>query len=246
MSATDTAAERRIWVLKSHDAPWHEWLTGFVRPGMQVVEIGANNGEDTVILANLVGPRGRVVAFEPDPENLQRLRTRITTAGLQDRVCSLEVAVADVAGPATLYRSEHATQHALVEDNLCDSDRCGTVPIAQVTLDGMLEHLELAGPVGFVKCDAQGYEGKVLRGATRLLAQGPVWLLEIWPYGLAHAGSSAREVWTTMRDAGYVACGMDKLTRQPQPCAEDVFFGIVAERELGLRRHFDAVFLPEC
>src|SRR5436305_13235898 len=45
-----------------------------LREGDIVVDIGANIGYLTVLASLLVGPTGRVIAFEPDPENVLRLR----------------------------------------------------------------------------------------------------------------------------------------------------------------------------
>ena len=53
------------------DGYWEIWLAQFlarrVKPGMHAVDVGANHGCHTVLLADLVGPLGRVAAFEPSP-----------------------------------------------------------------------------------------------------------------------------------------------------------------------------------
>src|SRR4051812_2402147 len=54
-----------------------EWLRGVVKPGMTVLDIGANVGQMTLESALLVGPKGRVVAVEPGAGNLEYLRQHV-------------------------------------------------------------------------------------------------------------------------------------------------------------------------
>jgi hypothetical protein len=57
---------------------WEMWITAamarFVRRGTTVVDVGANVGYYTLLLADAVGPQGRVVAFEPNPPIAEKLR----------------------------------------------------------------------------------------------------------------------------------------------------------------------------
>ncbi len=54
-----------------------EWLRGMLAPGQRVVDVGANVGYFTVLMSRLVGPRGSVVAVEPDRDNLRLLRLNL-------------------------------------------------------------------------------------------------------------------------------------------------------------------------
>src|SRR5215471_2097686 len=49
-------------------------VRSLVKPGMTVFDIGANVGKYTKLFSQLVGPRGRVFAFEPDPESASKVR----------------------------------------------------------------------------------------------------------------------------------------------------------------------------
>lgn len=56
-----------------------ELLCSLVEPGDHVLDIGANIGLHTLYLSQAVGPDGRVIAVEPDPDNLRILRNNIET-----------------------------------------------------------------------------------------------------------------------------------------------------------------------
>lgn len=63
-----------------------EILGGLVRRGDTVVDIGAGLGFFTIALAELVGPQGRVIAVDIQPEMLSRTRRRAERRGLADRI----------------------------------------------------------------------------------------------------------------------------------------------------------------
>ena len=64
----------------------HRLLDRWVSPGSTVIDVGANIGYNTIRAARRAGPRGRVVAFEPTPDNLAVLRHNIAASGLTNVV----------------------------------------------------------------------------------------------------------------------------------------------------------------
>ena len=98
-----------------------EALRRIVQPGMTVVEIGAGFGELTLLSGELVGERGRVVAFERDPGTLQLLTDSIETNGQSARVRVESSAVLDEAadnadGSTTVRLDEYLTAAAITPD----------------------------------------------------------------------------------------------------------------------------------
>src|ERR1700722_172759 len=82
-------------------------LQDFVEPGQVVYDVGANIGFFTLLLARLVGPRGRVFAFEPMPENAAALRHIVALNGL-DNVTVVEKAMSSESGTAQLLLSPYS------------------------------------------------------------------------------------------------------------------------------------------
>ncbi len=132
----------------------------YCTPGLTVVDVGANLGYYSLLAAQLVGPEGRVVALEPNSENCRLLLTSLRLAGLEN-VELLPVA-ADVTTGWAYYSTHVGSNGGLVGDADLLS-RPGVV-VPTFPLDDLV-----TGPVGFLKMDVEGAEGRVVRGAARLI-----------------------------------------------------------------------------
>ena len=64
----------------------HLFLRERVKPGDRVVDATCGNGNDTLLMARLVGPNGKVLAFDLQEEALAATRTLLAGAGVEDRV----------------------------------------------------------------------------------------------------------------------------------------------------------------
>jgi FkbM family methyltransferase len=129
-----------------------------VRPGGVFFDVGANVGYYTLLASVLVGPSGRVVAFEPDPRNVSRLREHVRLNGA-DNVTIVDVAVADASGSERFAGDRGGLGGALAESG---GERVRTVTLDDAVAGG------LPAP-GYVKIDVEGAEFRVLSGARRLL-----------------------------------------------------------------------------
>lgn len=172
-------------------------FTALIEPGMTVVDIGANVGIFTGIAARAAGPGGRVLAFEPEPENAACLAEMVKTNGFAN-VTIEQKAVSDRAGALRLYLSEkNKGDHRIAA---AEEER-ESIEIETVRLDDVL-----AGSVPqVIKMDIQGAEGLACRGMTATLAamgDGAV-LLEFWPDGLRRAGTEPEEVLGTFKRLGF-------------------------------------------
>jgi FkbM family methyltransferase len=165
----------------------------FIRPGMTVVDVGANVGIHTAEFSRLVGPGGKVVALEPAPFNLLALH-RAREANDWSNVEIHGVAASDAGGEMGLECSPfNSGNNAL-------SSCGGGVTVRTVRLDSLL-----AGtPVDFLKIDVQGWEAAVLQGALETLRRNrPIAVrLEIWPKGLRRAGSGLEEILEILASCG--------------------------------------------
>lgn len=180
-----------------------------LRPGDTVVDCGANIGYFTLIFARLVGPRGRVFAFEPEPTNHRLLARNIASNGYGN-VTTAQQALSRVAGEATLH---------LAQDNLGDhrlgpvrdSRRVISVPVT--TLDSSCA--ARAERIDFLKMDVQGREPAVLDGAHELLAAHPdLWMLtEFWPAAIEESGDDAGAFLSRIDELGFSIAVLDSSGR---------------------------------
>jgi FkbM family methyltransferase len=201
------------------------WLRRVIRPGMNVVDVGANIGYHTVLFARAVGESGRVIAFEPDPWNRELLERNVHDNGLAALVSIEAAAVTDYEGTCVLHvDAESWGVHSLSPANLLSTERSRTVEVPATTLDASLARAG-CDRIDILKVDAQGAEGRILRGAARTLAgqRGMTVLLELWPFGLENCGSSLEEVIRHLREAGFSASRLkkrkDQTDAEPLPCS---------------------------
>ena len=169
------------------------WL---LKEGDVCVDVGANVGFYASLAAEMVGPTGQVLAFEPMPEALHVLRENarrhpqifVHATAVSDRDGSARLIVA-VSGDRSSLRSGYAKKIKREED----------VPLT--TLDAALTQLDR---LDLVKIDVEGAELDVLRGARQVLQRHqPVVYLEALPKTLDQAGSTLADFRACLEPLGY-------------------------------------------
>lgn len=171
-----------------------------VRPGMVVFDIGANLGFYSTFLARLVGPEGRVHAFEPDPFCFGILERR---ARAHPNLTVAQTALGDHEGRVTLYCNRLNRADNRIHDSL-GGETGDAVEVPLTTLDRYCAEHGLER-IDALKMDVQGAEVAVLAGMKEVLSRTkPLWLfLELSPDHLGGAGSSPEAFWQVLDDAGY-------------------------------------------
>ncbi len=140
------------------------------RPGQSVVEVGANVGYHTLVMAQAIGPLGRLRAFEAHPRLAALLRGTLELNGFQDRVAVHACAAMDMAGEIefALDPDYLGSGHWALPGGLARYSQQFTVPAT--TLDAACGE---DPPLDLLRMDAEGSEPQVLRGASALLARSP-------------------------------------------------------------------------
>jgi FkbM family methyltransferase len=166
-----------------------------VRPGMQVVDVGANVGLYALLLAALAGPGGHVFAFEPGPRLFRALKHNCRRSGLTN-LTPLRLALGERPGRARLSCSVFNSG----DNRLSGLGRHGAeVEVAR--LDEVLPGRR----VDFIKMDVQGHELHVLRGMEEVLRASPALEIyfELWPAGLRGAGTEPEDLLEHLRQRGF-------------------------------------------
>jgi FkbM family methyltransferase len=174
-----------------------ETLYAMIKPGMQVIDVGANIGETTLRFAKLIGKEGRVISFEPFPATFSKLQANISLNKDRTNITAVNKALGD--HPAVLHMKTAAGNSG---ENRIDAIG-GNTPVDAVRLDDWLqEHPEIKPD--FIKIDVEGFEMKVLRGADKTLRTlAPVLFMEVNPEFLSRAGDSADELMRYLSAHGY-------------------------------------------
>ncbi len=152
-------------------AQFHE----VVKPGMNVVDIGANIGFFTLLAAHLTGPSGQVFAVEPNPANVRL----IEASRLLNRFVHVTVWQAAAADRTGLKVLNTFHSNGTTADPSGDPDRLwDATTVACLRLDDVLP----GDPVHLVKADVEGAEYTALRGCERMLRRWrPVIVSEFSP-----------------------------------------------------------------
>ena len=169
------------------------------RDGMTFLDVGANLGYYTALAARAVGPNGRVLAVEPDPDSFGYLEQTIA-ANAVGNVEAFPVAASDAPATLPLYIStDNRGDNRLYASG---EDR-PQVEVAARPLDALLRENKI-DTVDLIKIDVQGYEPKVIAGLRETIAASPnlTLLTEFWPQGIDEAGEDANEFLQTLRELG--------------------------------------------
>jgi FkbM family methyltransferase len=157
------------------DGFWEAWCTEFmlrrVRPGMVAWDVGANLGYFAVLMADLVGPRGSVVAVEPNPRMALLCGRNLALNGF-GRIARVEpLAVSDLGGLTRRFRVAASDPKngrlASGEAPAADGD-VTEFAVRTARLDDLA-----AGPVDFLKMDVEGGEERAWAGMQGLLDRSP-------------------------------------------------------------------------
>ena len=171
-------------------------LRRILRPGMTIIEVGANVGYFSILSASLVGEAGKVCCFEPNPRLARLLREGSEVNGMSGRIAVAEKAVwsssteidfyllRDHMGSSSANSSIHRTAQAF-------NDRTEKIVVQTVTLD---DYRSAESGVDLLKIDAEGAELHVIQGARRLLERNPGirMIMEFYPSNFADPDDAGR------------------------------------------------------
>ena len=169
-----------------------------LRPGMIFYDVGANIGFFSLQAARLVGETGRVVAFEADPEIAARLRAN-AARNFFSWITVEQKAVCAEPHDVFFQRADPAASPDRGLGHIINRETPGSIRVGGVSLD---DYTRNAPAPDFIKCDVEGAEVEVFRGAERLLRERhPGILCEM------HSDENRRALEATFVGFGY-ACRM--------------------------------------
>ena len=182
-------------VIGVHEPPVVAWLKENVRPGMNAIDLGANIGSYTVLLANLVGPEGRVLSVEADTGVVQILRHNVEA----NRLAHVDVvngAAHSSCGTLRLGRAAASSWYTGAYYRQASE----WVDVPACTVDSLVADRQWVR-VDLVKIDVEGNETAVLQGMNWVLRNfRPIVFVELHDYNDEGSAHPALDV---LRDAGY-------------------------------------------
>lgn len=144
-------------------------LTDHLRPGMTCYDLGANIGFFSLMAARLVGADGRVFAFEADPVIALRLRQNLAQNGFRHAVVEEQaVWCRSMTVPFACADITKSSDRGLGYVTTSCDDTASVIHVASVSLD---DYCASHPAPDFIKCDVEGAECEVFRGAANTLRQ---------------------------------------------------------------------------
>jgi FkbM family methyltransferase len=151
-----------------------------LRPRDRVLEIGSHHGVTAMLLSQLVGEEGFVLAVEPSPFNVMMAYAQVGLNAVTNcRV--MQAAVSDSKGRTRIS----------FDSNAMVTESTDGIDVPTVTAD---ELDDTYGPFNVLKIDVEGFERQVLMGASTLLQRRPKIMLELHSPSLARYGSTIDSV----------------------------------------------------
>lgn len=182
-------------------------LSAILSQGEVAVDVGANIGAISLVMASAVGASGKVIAIEPTPRCADLLRRTMALNGVQDFVQIVQAAVSADNGTARLnigLTSAHNSLLALDESQ--EAIEVTVWPLDQLVTSGLTPSL--------VKIDVEGAELDVLHGMSDVLARSPdlALVVEFGPSHLARAGISIDAWLGAFRSQGFTPWVIDEAS----------------------------------
>ena len=177
----------------------------FLEPGMRVVDVGAHLGYEAMLASVIVGREGRVVSFEPQKQmagwtvkNLQQFpQARVVTAAAGQSKGKAKFTECDIVHSAFSGQGTDPEKSIGIQYD-----------VEVTTIDEAL--VEDERPVDLIKCDAEGSEMLVLRGALNVLSKDkPLLLLEAGMPEDAEFGPRVKEFEELLGPMGYRGLSFD-------------------------------------
>jgi FkbM family methyltransferase len=200
--------ERSIYLYGLYEFHTTQAFLSLLRPGMTFVDGGAHVGHYTLLAAKRVGPEGRVVAFEPEPRNRERLERNVALNDFS-QVAVLPFALFDREGEVAFARApEGDTGTGAISANGA-IDAVNTVRLDDIFAREGIERLDV------LKLDIEGAEAPALAGAAGLLERArPAVLFEVNRIGVTNDGVSAPAL-DVLRGHGYRLYAIESLATRP-------------------------------
>ena len=213
--------------------PLSQLLRRELSPGHVFIDIGSNLGWFSILAAQLVGGKGRALAFEPDPVSYESIVRSTRLNALEQRLTAFNMALSAEDGEMALHRDPRGLRSSLV--TATRYAEVLSVPVS--SLDAMAERGELGvDRIDLIKVDVEGQEPSTIRGLLGVLARFDrpmLWCEVRGPNGSTRAPDTLTPVKSMMEGLGYSALKFDGTSERvllPEDIAksgsQDVLFTV--------------------
>ncbi len=193
---------REILLFKSYERPDSDFLSSLVHPEDICVDVGANTGYYTMLMAARV-KKGQIHSFEPVPLIWHLLKCGILLNGFK-HICANNLAIASCNGESTFSQAIDSAYSSLIPVGRKAQENQITISVD--TLDNYVANRGL-DRIDILKVDVEGAEARVIQGGAAIFGsvkkRPRVAMFEVYNPNLRPYGSSVNEIVRMMEGFGY-------------------------------------------
>ena len=195
-------SEKDYW-LGTYEIDLQEAIRDLVKPGMVAYDLGSNIGYISLMTAKKVGPQGKIFAFEPLPENQERLRKNLAL-NPDLNIELIPMAVGESSGKKQFLTHSSGGMGKLSGADGRDVQYQKSIEVECTSLDEFVFKQGNPKPE-LIKMDIEGGEGLALRGMSKLIPEvKPLFIIEL------HGKEAAELCWQILTKAGYTISKLSK------------------------------------
>lgn len=196
--------QQQIYFLGVYEPQLSHAFVRLLRPGMVVIDAGANVGQHTLLASTAVGEGGSVHSFEPVPQIFETLSRHVAMNSLGNVHLNRMALWCEETELTLGLPAGHEGNKGAYSIRAAARDSTAVTAPA-IRLDTYVAAQELRR-VDAIKMDVEGAEPFAIRGAKETLREfSPLILVEVYRDGLLGIGSSPRELWDELAPLGYHA-----------------------------------------
>ena len=171
-----------------------------VKPGMTVIDIGANIGLYSVIAGRLVGDNGKVFSFEPENKNYEFLSNNIKANNLKNVLLN-KTAISNEKSTKNLFLfSENTGSYSLVDNRKTNI----SIPVQTDTLDNILKQQSI-NRVDVIKMDIEGAEYMAFEGMLQIISNSTnlTMMIEFFPNAIKRFNKDPLQFLNKIKSLGF-------------------------------------------
>jgi FkbM family methyltransferase len=169
LDTSDRGLSRTLFLFGKREIDHYKMLQGILKPGIQILDIGANIGYYAIMESLAIGPGGRVTAIEPMLPNIEMLKKNIELNGATN-IDVVHGAVSASTGTGQMYMSSHSNLHTFHKDGSA-ANYLESTPVDVPTMT-LCDAVDRAGSrADLIRMDVEGHEVEILGQLVELVRE---------------------------------------------------------------------------
>ena len=160
LDTSDRGLSRTLFLFGKREIDHYKMLQDILKPGMHILDIGANIGYYAIMESLVIGPSGKILAIEPMLPNIEMLRRNIDLNSVSN-IEILHSAVSAQTGTGQMFMSTHSNLHTFHNEGSA-ADYLESTPVDVPTIT-LRDAVERAGEqADLIRMDVEGHEVEIL------------------------------------------------------------------------------------